>query len=77
MARHNNFHTFRPAKTRGTKEEELSSRQNRLQGVPAEVPTTYNGRSTVGEFPDRTDQQHSGDVLLSSVRSINKLTQST
>ena len=77
MARHNNFYSFRPAKARGPKEKERSSRQNRLQRVPAEIPTTYNGRSTVGEFPDRTDQQHSGDVLPSSVRLINELTQST
>ena len=48
MARHNNFYSFRPAKARGPKEEERSSRQNRLQRLPAEIPTTYNGRSTVG-----------------------------
>src|ERR1700732_80638 len=34
----------------------------------------HNVNST-GEFPDRTDQQLSGDEITSSVRSINELAQ--
>jgi hypothetical protein len=77
VARRNKFHPFRPAQTGGPIEEEEHTTPRpltakRLQAVPVEVSTNV---SSTGEFPDRTDQQLSGDEITSSVRSINELAQ--
>ena len=43
-------------------EEKLSSRPITAKPTPSRsCRGTYNASSTVGEFPDRIDQQHSGD----------------
>ena len=71
VAKRNIFHPFRPP-PEDRKKKNTPFFDHLRQNDSKPFLSRYHNVSSTGEFPDRTDQELSGDEITSSVRSINE-----